>query len=413
MTTQAHLQKTGEGLLISGAPFNLDGEGEWDLLPFDGARWLLCGKRQQQHLGAFEGMAGAVDSEILTATLLGLLERRFSGVLVVDTGRGVKKLFFQRGELAFAKSNLIDDRLGEVMFRAGFISLEHMTTFAVQVNRTTRFGRVLLNNNLMTSVELWNALKLQVAEIVRSVFLVERSYIQFQKVDVKPPTSVVFTQGTRDLIAECSGFGAMFRHFVRRLTLETRVRLLDKVPGWVEPAEGTFDSDLCVLIREHATLGDLKRNSKLSDINTWFALFQLVNRGLCALENLRSEDSVAITPDGPWALKQRIEGYSRLLETVRRAFRESKVRFPVSELQLFVRSLGAEKPVALYLTSSGDISPECAASLYRQVWDDERRLRRIETQLESLIQFLSQLVSDFLSVEKAKEVRQFLLEQGT
>lgn len=408
MTVQTHLQKTDEGLLITGGPFAGEGGLEWELAPFDGGRWLLYGKRQQQALGPFDGMAGVMDSEILTATIMGLLDKRFTGSLAIDTGRGVKKLFFQRGELAFASSNLIDDRLGEVIYRVGLISLEQITNFAVQVNRSTRFGRVLLNNKVMTSVELWSALKLQVAEIVRSVFLVERAYFQVQKGGVKPQTSVVFAQGTRDLIAECAGFGAMFRYFVSKLTLDTKAELLDGHPAWIEPNKGTFDADLCALIRAHKTLGDLRENSKLSDINTWVALFQLVNRGFCRLENTRPEDQPMGLSDGMGVLKQRIEDYGRLLNAVRPAFKEAAVAFPVGELQAFVRTLGAEKPVALYLTSTGDLSPECAASLQRQVAEDERRMRRIETQLESLIQFLGQLVGDFLSPVKAKEVRQVL-----
>ncbi|MFM9785948.1 hypothetical protein, partial [Streptomyces scabiei] len=64
---------------------------------------------------------------------LGLSASGFSGLLSVDTGYGIKRIFLEHGAVVFAGSNIIDDRLGEVMFREAKITLDALTDSATQV----------------------------------------------------------------------------------------------------------------------------------------------------------------------------------------------------------------------------------------------------------------------------------------
>ncbi len=83
------------------------------------------------------------------------VERRWSGSVSVEDEWGQKKLYFRDGELVFARSNAMDHRLGEVMYRQGLISLDELTESAVQVTRTLKFGQVLLTRKFFEPCDLW------------------------------------------------------------------------------------------------------------------------------------------------------------------------------------------------------------------------------------------------------------------
>src|SRR5690606_26109535 len=96
------------------------------------------------------------------------------------------------GDIVFAASNVIDDRLGEVIYRQAKITLDELTTSAALVSKKQKFGQVLLNNRVFTNRHLWDALKCQVAEIIRSVFMVSDVYVELKEGKGLAPTEVIF-----------------------------------------------------------------------------------------------------------------------------------------------------------------------------------------------------------------------------
>lgn len=366
---------------------------------------ILRPKKRNNLLGALDsGSLFSCDVETYSALLIGLNEKNFTGILAVDTGRGIKRLFWDSGEIIFAGSNLIDDRLGEVMYRAGNISLEQMTNFAVQVNRTIRFGKVLLNNKVFSSIDLWNSLKLQVSEILCSTFLVERVFVQAQSMSSPPGGSVVFEQGTNYLIAECSGFGAMFRRFTKSISMDSTVAVLDKDRQWKEPAPGTYDGDLVELVRQYNDIRQIIENSKLTDINTLVGLFGLVSRGLCRVNfNGKLEKPDGGTRDD--AYDRVVKTYRYLIESVRKRFSEESKTLPIEELQNFLRFLYLGHTPLIFVTNDGHLTDEAEKLLAAKFMEGRYQSKQVIIQLESLIQFLLQLTSDYLSYEKTKQIR--------
>lgn len=406
MSNQTSVRLTETGLSIEGGPFvslpNAQSSDEWDLTPLLGNRWLLYPKKNQQFFGDPDQAALVADSETLSATLMGLVERQFSGTVGVDTGRGMKKLFFLRGELVFASSNLIDDRLGEVIYRVGLISLEQMTDFAVQVNRSTRFGKVLLNNKIFSSLDLWNALKLQVSEIVRSIFFSEAVFFQINRQGSTAPTSVVFDQGTRELLIASAGFGTVLRDFRRRVTENSKITVNDNQPGWREPRPDTYEADLVSLVRTYPRLGDLIKQSKLADVNTLVGIYHLVSRDVCGIDSIPEVKVNAAK--GSDELRTQVTRYENLLKLAREGFAAEKQAWP-QDLQNFNLRAGGDFQPALFLTEQGDISRECLQGLYVKCREGEWQRRRVLSSLESLIQFLLQVTSDYLTSDKARDIR--------
>src|SRR4030042_2237215 len=60
----------------------------------------------------------------LQKILIGLHDANKTGILAVRTPGFIKKIYIEKGEVVFAASNWKDDRLGEVLLKAGKITLQ-------------------------------------------------------------------------------------------------------------------------------------------------------------------------------------------------------------------------------------------------------------------------------------------------
>jgi hypothetical protein len=137
------------------------------------------------------------------ADILSMLHRAGkSGFLAFVQGSHEKSVHLHRGEVVFASSNQQVDRLGECLFRAEIISLEQLREAEKRWTPTSRIGKVLVERSILTPRELWNGVKLQVEEIVRSLFAYTTGMVHFWEGDVQPDNVVRLSLPTRRLIAE-------------------------------------------------------------------------------------------------------------------------------------------------------------------------------------------------------------------
>lgn len=105
----------------------------------------------------------------IKAFFYGLRADRFTGEVSLNCGECTKSVFMQSGEISHCRSTLLDDRLGDVIYRAGKISLDLFVDLAGKVNSETRFGDLLISQGVCDLVELWEALNLQSKEILQSL----------------------------------------------------------------------------------------------------------------------------------------------------------------------------------------------------------------------------------------------------
>lgn len=101
-----------------------------------------------------------------------------------------KHVYLHKGEIVFASSNQEVDRLGECLIRAGVIQLDQLREAERCYKPPARFGRVLVERGFLTPRELWNGVKYQVEEIVRSLFTYGSGEISFFE-GVAHPDNVV------------------------------------------------------------------------------------------------------------------------------------------------------------------------------------------------------------------------------
>jgi hypothetical protein len=395
------------GLLVHAPELAESSEG-WKAKPVDERRILLVEGDADLGSAAAAGLASC-PIEVFKDFLLGLARAAWSGLVAVDTGAGIKKIFFGQGRIVFAASSIIDDRLGEVIYREARITLDELTDAAAQVTKQRKFGQVLLANGVFSNVQLFDALKLQVRQIVRSCFMTDRVYFEMSPGPGIAPTEVVFTESTEDFVGECYSFGCAFRAFLSRLRAESEIVLLvPKEQLEAEHAPGTFTGDLLALIEVQRNVQELLNMSKLIDHYTIAALVALVNSGIASISPDVDADKRHLPSPGPLVapLKTRLDAYSYLLGVVRKHFEGAQRDFPARDLAWFAHTLNPEGFPSVFLDHHAGLSKDSITCMLSQCAANPARVSYFAVRIESLIQFLLQVAGDNLDFQTAKKIRQ-------
>ena len=125
-----------------------------------------------------------------------------SGYLLFQYEGEEKAVWLSRGEVVFAASNLVPDRLGACLLRAGLIDQGQLDLAEQRYHPSTRFGKVVVELGILTPRELWNGVKTQVEDIVRSLFSYTAGWIHFWEGEIEPDNVVRLSLPTRRLIGE-------------------------------------------------------------------------------------------------------------------------------------------------------------------------------------------------------------------
>jgi tetratricopeptide (TPR) repeat protein len=102
------------------------------------------------------------------------------GQLVIKYGGIQKFLYFNKGELIFAKTNKPGERLGEILFKLGKISEEVFSKIDQFIEPRQNLGKVLLKKGLISERNLSDGLLYQFREITLSLFSVFNAEFIFQ-----------------------------------------------------------------------------------------------------------------------------------------------------------------------------------------------------------------------------------------
>ncbi len=125
-----------------------------------------------------------------------------TGFLFFETGDHAKSVYLNRGEVVFASSNQKVDRLGQCLLRAGMISADQFREARDAYRPTDRLGKILVERGILTPRQLWTGVRLQVEEIVRSLFSYGAGMVLFWEGEVRPDNVVRLSLPTHRLVAE-------------------------------------------------------------------------------------------------------------------------------------------------------------------------------------------------------------------
>ncbi len=402
---KAQLKAVQDGLLLAGDDFQK--VADWQIRPLGRQRYLIDrGEKPAAMRGDGAGF-GIYNYKTFAALLYGLGQERFDGVISVDLGTCYKRLYMRQGELVFAASTLMDDRLGEVIYRAGLISLEQLTDAAVQVSRTTKFGRVLLDNGVFSTAQLWSALKLQVLNIFQSLFLNENLYVQIDAGLETSSTMVKMDVATKQLIDDCQSYAEMIKVFRGRLNTSSKIQKVDAVCMRLKAESGTFLGDTVDLAITHETVEGFLAHSKLTPVNSICALFDIVHRHVLKIEGFDS-NLRGIEWSGLKEIKSQIDAYHLILDGAIKAFAKEGSSFPLLDIELFLEQQYSYGLSPVFVLSDGSIAPESVVSIYTKARTSHRQTQMLVRQMQSLVLFLLQLVGDLLPGGKGWEIKRTL-----
>jgi hypothetical protein len=160
-----------------------------------------------------------------------------SGFLMFEHADCSKCVYLHAGEVVFASSNQKIDRLGESLVRAGVISNEDFHAASAAYRPPGQFGRFLVERGVLSPRELWDGVKRQVEDIVRSLFAFGTGQVVFWEGEVRPDNVVRLALPTGRLIEEGLEHRDELLSFLAQLE-DNRVRL-EAVDGALAQLDGT------------------------------------------------------------------------------------------------------------------------------------------------------------------------------
>ncbi len=160
----------------------------------------------------------ACDLEVVgVAELVGtLIAARRTGKLEITDAGGVRSLFFESGEYTGAASTHTADRLGEVLWRAGRLTLDQLMIAAEQVKEGKMIGRALVELGFLQPGELRRALIDQAVQVFQATCVEETGYAIF-RADVFHKNPIRFGVSTKKLVESAVTSVRGYRELVRKL----------------------------------------------------------------------------------------------------------------------------------------------------------------------------------------------------
>ncbi len=135
--------------------------------------------------------------------LIYLNRNRKTGTLIVSTHVFTKKIYLDKGDAIFASSTYEDDRLGEMLIKAGKITIEQYEE-SVKLLKTSnkRQGAILVERGYLTPKDLFWGVKYQVREIVYSLFPLDNAEYKFLEGEIPANEVITLKMSMGNLIYE-------------------------------------------------------------------------------------------------------------------------------------------------------------------------------------------------------------------
>ena len=235
-----------------------------------------AGKEGQVQMTGLIGNVGIVD-------LLSFFNMfRKSGLLHFVLAGGSKSLYFHNGEIVSATSTFPEEEIGEVLYSLGKFDREILQGARQFANGEVPLGKILVNQEIITSQDLWAATKTQVETIVYNLFAFQEGSFVFIDVALEEDKVVSLSMNTQNLIMEG------LRRVDERAVYMQKVKSLDAHPVATGKVPNDLDSvsqKMVALIQAGVSdVKELLRRSGTGDFDALRLLSQLVERGVVAME---------------------------------------------------------------------------------------------------------------------------------
>ncbi|HLG22835.1 MAG TPA: DUF4388 domain-containing protein, partial [Candidatus Manganitrophaceae bacterium] len=142
--------------------------------------------------------------DVRLPTLLQFLRReRKTGILTLRRNDLHKFIYLQEGDIVFASSLYQDDRLGEMLLKAGKIKFDQYEKSVDLLKKTgKRQGTILVEEGMITPKDLFEGVLFQVKEIIASLFTWIDGEYAFDEGPLSSEDVITINMSTANLILE-------------------------------------------------------------------------------------------------------------------------------------------------------------------------------------------------------------------
>jgi hypothetical protein len=148
-------------------------------------------------------LSGNIREVPLPVILEDLQQRKSTGALIVRRSGVEKCVYVVDGQIVFATSTDGRDRLGETLVKAGLLTRENLEAALALFHKGAgikKIGAILVENRFVSPKDLFSGLKMQVKEILYSLFLWDDAEYRFE--ERMSPDVIRLQFNLRDLLAE-------------------------------------------------------------------------------------------------------------------------------------------------------------------------------------------------------------------
>lgn len=272
-----------EGLLVR-IPENLlpqgfDPESESFSLSFSGADLLILKRRKRDERPADRQVVrlwGDLQTFSFPDVVALLFRAGLTGMLSFDLPEAHKTLYFQNGELVYAKSSLKEDRLGECLVRMGKIGQAELDRAARQINAEIKLGKILVDAGRITAKELFDGVRQQTLDIIYSCFGYREGKFNFFETNLERRDIVSLVLETSDVLRE----GILREIGVADFPLNS---IYPVVSGRTNLEFNGEDRALYGLVAEGLSFAEIIARVGLGELHTLRGLFRFKRAGLIGI----------------------------------------------------------------------------------------------------------------------------------
>jgi hypothetical protein len=195
----------GSALISKGDIINLtlhdpeiatDGEVVWSCIDDTGLRLGIRTKEDSSGL-----IHGLIHDFRFSDTLIGLHRNRKTGVLTIQYGTVIKKVYIRDGDMIFSDSNQHEDRLGDLLLREGTLTPEQFDRTVEEIRKTgVKQAVALVKLGYLKPQELVPVVKRQVEQIILGLFTLANGSFEFKEMPLPPDAMITLKLSPANLI---------------------------------------------------------------------------------------------------------------------------------------------------------------------------------------------------------------------
>ncbi len=163
---------------------------------------LVVTRREPGERSSFDArLQGSLADTTVAELIREVYSARSTGILHFERDGASKRVYFKKGNVVFANSDVNDDRLGEFLIRTGEIDRATFDRVSDLTRKTgQRMGTTLIELEVLSPEKLSELVRRQVQEIIYSVFDWDRGAYGFEILDRPVEEDIVVDLSTAELI---------------------------------------------------------------------------------------------------------------------------------------------------------------------------------------------------------------------